>query len=126
MGSRDDPLDFGVDLPLSMRCEGWRGGERGWRVGRRMDAEFFLKNVAIALFRCTVLNPMPKPVARRKTKKAVAKRFKVTASGKLLRRKPGLRHLASSKSSKRKRKLGKAALVHETMEPRMKECLPFA
>ena len=69
---------------------------------------------------------MPKSIARRKTKKAVAKRIKVTASGKLLRRKPGLRHLASSKSSKRKRKLGKVGQVHETMVDRIKECLPFA
>jgi large subunit ribosomal protein L35 len=69
---------------------------------------------------------MPRSIARRKTKKSVAKRFKVTGTGKILRRKPGLRHLASSKSSKRKRKLGKAGLVHETMEARVKECLPFA
>jgi large subunit ribosomal protein L35 len=69
---------------------------------------------------------MPKPIARRKTKKAVAKRFKVTASGKIKRFKAGLRHLASSKNAKRKRNLGKATLVHETMEARVKECLPFA
>jgi large subunit ribosomal protein L35 len=69
---------------------------------------------------------MPKPKARHKTKKAAAKRFKVTAKGKILRRKPGLRHLASSKRSKRKRKLGKAGLVDETMVPRIKDCLPFA
>ena len=68
---------------------------------------------------------MPKSIARRKTKKSVAKRFKITATGKIMRRKPGLRHLASSKSSKRKRKLGKSATVHETMEARVKECLPF-
>jgi len=68
---------------------------------------------------------MPKPIARRKTKKAAAKRFKITATGKLLRRKPGLRHLASSKSSKRKRKLRKAGLVDKTMVPRIMECLPF-
>jgi large subunit ribosomal protein L35 len=69
---------------------------------------------------------MPRSIARRKTKKAVAKRFKITATGKMLRRKPGLRHLASSKNAKRKRNLGKAALVHETMVPRLKECMPFA
>ena len=69
---------------------------------------------------------MPKSIARRKTKKSAAKRFKITATGKIMRRKPGLRHLASSKSSKRKRKLGKATTVHETMEARIKECLPFA
>ncbi|MGA0176914.1 MAG: 50S ribosomal protein L35, partial [Chthoniobacterales bacterium] len=35
---------------------------------------------------------MPKPVARRKTKKAVAKRFKVTGSGKVLRAQASRRH----------------------------------
>jgi large subunit ribosomal protein L35 len=69
---------------------------------------------------------MPRAIARRKTKKSASKRFKVTATGKIMRRKPGLRHLASSKSSKRKRKLGKAGQVHKTMVDRVKECLPFA
>lgn len=69
---------------------------------------------------------MPKAIARRKTKKAAVKRLKITATGKLLRRKPGLRHLASSKSSKRKRKLRKGGQVHETMVPRIMECMPFA
>ena len=69
---------------------------------------------------------MPRPIARRKTKKSVAKRFKVTGTGKILRRKPGLRHLAASKSSKRKRKLGKAGLVDDTMVPMVKSCLPFS
>jgi large subunit ribosomal protein L35 len=69
---------------------------------------------------------MPRSIARRKTKKSAAKRLKVTGTGKIMRRKPGLRHLASSKSSKRKRKLGKDGEVHETMVARMKECLPFA
>ena len=68
---------------------------------------------------------MPRSIARRKTKKSVSKRIKITATGKLLRRKPGLRHLASSKSSKRKRKLGKVGQVHKTMIARVKECLPF-
>ncbi len=69
---------------------------------------------------------MPRSIARRKTKKSVARRFKVTATGKILRRKPGLRHLALSKSSKRKRKLGKVGQVHKTMVDRIKDCLPFA
>jgi large subunit ribosomal protein L35 len=69
---------------------------------------------------------MPKSIARRKTKKAAAKRFKVTGTGKLMRRKAGLRHLASSKNAKRKRNLGKDGQVHETMVARVKECLPFA
>ena len=68
---------------------------------------------------------MPKSIARRKTKKAVSKRFKVTGTGKVMRRQAGLRHLASSKSSKRKRHLGKAMAVDKTDLARIKENLPF-
>ena len=70
--------------------------------------------------------PMPKSIARRKTKKSAAKRFKITGTGKIMSRKAGLRHLASSKSSKRKRKLGKDGQVDKTMVPRMRELMPFA
>ncbi|MGB8168009.1 MAG: 50S ribosomal protein L35 [Chthoniobacteraceae bacterium] len=76
-------------------------------------------------FACYFARPMPRSIARRKTKKSAAKRVKITGTGKIMRRKPGLRHLASSKSSKRKRKLGKDGQVHETMVARIKECLPF-
>ena len=69
---------------------------------------------------------MPRPIARRKTKKAASKRFKITGTGKILRRKAGLRHLASSKNSKRKRQLGKSGQVHKTMVARVMECLPFS
>jgi large subunit ribosomal protein L35 len=69
---------------------------------------------------------MPKPIARSKTRKAVAKRFKVTATGKLLRTRAGRRHLLQGKSPKRKRKLAKAALAHTSDAPRMKVNLPFA
>lgn len=68
---------------------------------------------------------MPKPVSRRKTKKAVAKRFKITATGKILRGKASRRHLLSSKSAKRKRHLAKAGLVDRTDMARIKENLPF-
>ena len=37
-----------------------------------------------------------------KTKKSIAKRFKITASGKVLRRSPGKRHLLSAKTIKQK------------------------
>lgn len=69
---------------------------------------------------------MPKAIARSKTKKAVAKRFKVTASGKVLRAHASRRHLLSSKSAKRKRNLAKAAVVDKTDEARIKLNLPFA
>lgn len=61
-----------------------------------------------------------------KTRKAVAKRFKVTASGKVLRRRQGKRHILQKKSSKRKRRLGKAALVADTDAWAVKQNLPFA
>ena len=46
-----------------------------------------------------------------KTRKAMKARFKVTASGKLKRTRPGRRHILTKKSAKRKRSLGKSRLV---------------
>ena len=46
-----------------------------------------------------------------KTCKSVSKRFKVTGTGKLVRKPPGRRHILTKKASKRKRKLKKDALV---------------
>ena len=68
---------------------------------------------------------MPRPIARRKTKKSFAKRFKLTGSGKALRGKAGSRHLLSSKNAKRRRRLGKGALVDKTDMGRVNEALPF-
>jgi large subunit ribosomal protein L35 len=69
--------------------------------------------------------PMPKAIARSKTKKAVRKRFKITGRGKVLRAQSSRRHLLSSKNAKRRRQLGKSALVHETDVARVKANLPF-
>lgn len=60
-----------------------------------------------------------------KTRKAVAKRFKVTGTGKVLRRKQGKRHLLQNKNRKRKRNLGKVALVSDGDIRNVKENLPF-
>jgi len=60
-----------------------------------------------------------------KTKKSVAKRFKVTATGKVLRTSAGRRHLMQAKNPKRRRGLRGATLVHETDEYRIKQNLPF-
>jgi large subunit ribosomal protein L35 len=49
-----------------------------------------------------------------KTKKAIAKKFKVTASGKLKFRHPGKRHKLTHKASKRKRQLGQPAVLSES------------
>jgi large subunit ribosomal protein L35 len=69
---------------------------------------------------------MPKAIARRKTKKAAAKRFKITGTGKILRSQSCKRHLLQCKSAKRKRQLAKSILVHSTDMARIKENLPFA
>jgi large subunit ribosomal protein L35 len=69
---------------------------------------------------------MPKPIARRKTKKAVAKRFKITATGKVMTSHSHRRHLAGSKSRKRKRHLAKAMHLDKTDEYRILSNLPFA
>jgi large subunit ribosomal protein L35 len=69
---------------------------------------------------------MPTPIACSKTRKSVAKRFKITARGKVLRTRAGRRHLLQCKSSKRKRKLAKSVLVHDSDAARVKANLPFA
>lgn len=46
-----------------------------------------------------------------KTNKAVKARFKVTGTGKLVRNRPGRRHILTKKSSKRKRHLKRPAVV---------------
>jgi large subunit ribosomal protein L35 len=68
---------------------------------------------------------MPKPIARSKTRKSVAKRFKITARGKVLRAHSSRRHLLAAKTAKRKRRLSKAGIVHSTDVARIKANLPF-
>lgn len=58
-----------------------------------------------------------------KTKKAAAKRFRVTGSGKLKRRHAYANHILTKKSPKRKRNLRKWALVSPSDEKRVKQML---
>ncbi|MES2695163.1 MAG: 50S ribosomal protein L35 [Verrucomicrobiota bacterium] len=60
-----------------------------------------------------------------KTKKSVAKRFKITATGKMMRRTPGFRHLLGAKSTKSKRRATRDKLVAPGHAPALKRCLPF-
>jgi large subunit ribosomal protein L35 len=60
-----------------------------------------------------------------KTKKSVAKRFKVTARGKVLRARAGKRHLLAGKSPKRRRGLGGTKVVDDTDTYRILQNLPF-
>ncbi|NDA67616.1 MAG: 50S ribosomal protein L35 [Verrucomicrobia bacterium] len=61
-----------------------------------------------------------------KTKKSVAKRFKITGTGKILRSHAGRRHLLSTKNAKRRRRLGKMALVSKSDMYRVTASLPFS
>lgn len=60
-----------------------------------------------------------------KTRKSVAKRFKVTGTGKLVRRCQGARHLLQHKSAKRRRRLMQDQVVDKADVARIRECLPF-
>jgi large subunit ribosomal protein L35 len=60
-----------------------------------------------------------------KTRKGVKKRFKLTAKGKIKRGRNFSNHLFTSKSSKRKRRLRKSALVHPSDVKRIKRALPY-
>ncbi len=69
---------------------------------------------------------MSKNAGISKTRKAVSKRFKITGTGKVLRRRQGKRHLLQNKSRKRKRSLGKTVLVHETDVAAVKANMPWS
>ena len=61
-----------------------------------------------------------------KTKKSVAKRFKITGTGKVMRSSAGRRHLCQGKSPKRRRALRGSTAVHSTDTYRITQSLPFS
>jgi large subunit ribosomal protein L35 len=61
-----------------------------------------------------------------KTKKSAAKRFKITASGKVLRSSAGRRHLCQTKNPKRRRNLRGMSVVHPTDQYRITQSMPFS
>ena len=60
-----------------------------------------------------------------KTHRAAAKRYKVTASGKILRRSAGTKHLLQHKSESRKRKIFGDVVISETHEKLISKELPY-
>ncbi len=60
-----------------------------------------------------------------KTNKGAAKRFKITGTGKVKRRKSGMRHILTSKTKHTKRTLRKPALISKTHEDSIKKMLPY-
>ncbi len=61
-----------------------------------------------------------------KTKKAAAKRYHVTATGKVRYKKQGLRHILTKKSAKRKRSLRLPATLSSVEQKRIKKLMPYA
>lgn len=61
-----------------------------------------------------------------KTKKAASKRFKITATGKVMRSRAGRRHLLQGKSPKRRRSLNSSVVVGPTDAHRVLDSMPFS
>jgi large subunit ribosomal protein L35 len=60
-----------------------------------------------------------------KTHKGASKRFKKTGTGKVVRGHAFARHILTSKSRKRKRKLHQNVLADETNQPSLQRMLPY-
>ena len=60
-----------------------------------------------------------------KTRRGAAKRFKKSASGKIVRRKTNRGHILTKKSSKRKRQLRNQTTVSSVDEPRVRKTVPY-
>ena len=60
-----------------------------------------------------------------KTRRAAAKRFKLTGSGKIKRAQAFRSHILTKKTSKRKRNLRKTSYVAPAQEKAMKKLLPY-
>jgi large subunit ribosomal protein L35 len=67
-----------------------------------------------------------KPKRKLKTHRGAAKRFKITATGKILRMHSGKRHLLGTKKPGRMRKLKKLTLVSPADVAAVKQMLPYA
>lgn len=60
-----------------------------------------------------------------KTRKAAAKRFRKSGSGKLIRRKAFKNHMLEHKTTSRKSRLSKLSLVHERDAENVELMLPY-
>jgi large subunit ribosomal protein L35 len=67
-----------------------------------------------------------KPKKKLKTHRGAAKRFKVTATGKIIRMHSGKRHLLGTKRPGRMRKLKKLTLVNPADVAAVRQMLPYA
>ncbi|WP_455382866.1 50S ribosomal protein L35 [Salinispira pacifica] len=60
-----------------------------------------------------------------KTRRAAAKRYKLTANGKVKYKKQNLRHILTKKSPKRKRHLRKTGILSQAEVKRIRTLLPY-
>ena len=60
-----------------------------------------------------------------KTRRAAAKRYDLTGSGKVKYKKQGLRHILSKKSTKRKRNLRKTGILNAAETKRAHRLMPY-
>ncbi len=60
-----------------------------------------------------------------KTHRGAKKRFKLTATGKVKRGHAFMRHILTSKSAGKKRKLGKSAIMDPSDVAKVKSMLPY-
>ena len=61
-----------------------------------------------------------------KTRKAAAKRYRVTGTGKVRYKKQGLRHILTKKTTKRKRNLRATGILSEPEAKKVKVLLPYS
>ena len=65
------------------------------------------------------------PKIKMKTNSSVKKRFKLTASGRVKRKRAYLRHNLTSKTSGAKRKLRRGGYIAKTQEHQIKAMIPY-
>ena len=100
----------------------WAEEDRTENIVERRGLGRGHSHVVLCLFVPAATREMPKL----KTRKAAAKRFKATGTGKFLRRRAFLNHLLDHKSPKRKRHLGTMALVDERDADNVRAMLPYS
>lgn len=64
-------------------------------------------------------------MAKMKTNRSAAKRFKVTGSGKIVRNHANKRHILTKKNRKRKRRLRAAGIVDQADAKRIRRLIPY-
>merc|ERR1711906_6073 len=101
-------------------------------MGTRARARAYVRSLRAIYMASFVMSVAPsavvttcgKPGAKAKTRKSAAKRYKVTASGKVLHRRPGKQHLNGHKTTERKTRLSGERQVGRAQIPLVKGLLP--